>query len=69
MGRCARAVCAFEGADEAGVGLNAVPWIIQALPSAIKRNDPPPPHTGVSHCFFIVLRYARCRMRKIRVTV
>jgi len=28
-----------------------------------------PPHTGVSHCFFIVLRYARYRMRKIRVTV
>ena len=52
MGRCARAVCAFEGADEAGVGLNAVLWIIQALPSAIKRNDPPPPHTCVSHCFY-----------------
>jgi hypothetical protein len=42
----------LDGADEAGVGLNAVLWIIQALSSAIKRNDPPPPHTGVSHCFF-----------------
>jgi len=53
MSRCARAVCALDGADEAGVGLNAVLWIIQALSSAIKRNDPPPPpHTGVSHCFF-----------------
>ena len=69
MSRCARAVGYLDGADEAGVGLNAVLWIIQALSSAIKRNDPPlPPHTGVSH-FFIVLRYARCRMRKNRVTV
>ena len=45
MSRCARAVCALDGADEAGVGLNAVLWIIQALSSAIKRNDPPPPPT------------------------
>ena len=51
MSRCARAVCVLDGADEAGVGLNAVLWIIQALSSAIKRN-PLPPHTGVSHCFF-----------------
>jgi len=55
MSRCARAVCALDGADEAGMGLNAVLWIIQALSSAIKRNDPIPPHAGVSHCFFIVL--------------
>ena len=53
MSRCARAVCALDGADEAGVGLNAVLWIIQALSSAIEHNDPhPPTHTGVSHCFF-----------------
>ena len=37
------------------------------LPSNVMT--PLPPHTGVSHRFFIVLRYARCRMRKIRVTV
>jgi len=59
MGRCARAICALDGTDEAGVGLNAVPWIIQALPSATKRNDPPPPHTGVSHCFY---RIAICAL-------
>ena len=71
MSRCARALCALDGADEAGVGLNAVLWIIQALSSAIKRNDhPPSPHTPVCRTvFFIVLLYARCRMRKIRVTV
>ena len=60
MSRCARAVCALDGADEAGVGLNAVPWIIQALSSAIKRNDPLPPHTGVPHCFFY--RIAICAL-------
>ena len=43
MRQCARAVCALDGADEAGVGLNAALWIIQALSSAIKSNDPPPP--------------------------
>ena len=43
MSRCARAVCALDGADEAGVGLNAVLWIIQALSSAIKRKDLSPP--------------------------
>ena len=43
MSRCARAVRALDGADEAGVGLNAVLWIIQALSSAMKRNDPLPP--------------------------
>ena len=59
MGRCARAICALDGADEAGVGLNAVLWIIQALSSAIKRNDPLPPHTGVSHCFY---RIAICAL-------
>ena len=32
--------------------MNAVLWIIEALSSAIKRNDPLPPHTGMSHCFF-----------------
>ena len=60
MSWCARAVCALDGADEAGVGVNAVLWIIQALSSAIKRNDPPPPtHTGVSHCFY---RIAICAL-------
>ena len=52
MSRCARAVCALDGADEAGVGLNAVPWIIQALSSAIKRSDPPSPHTPVCRTVF-----------------
>jgi len=60
MSRCARAVCALDGANEAGVGLNAVLWIIQALSSAMKRNDPLPPHTGVSHCFFY--RIAICAL-------
>ena len=58
MGRCARAVCALDGADEAGVGVNAVLWIIQALSSAIKRNDPPPP---THRCVALFLSY--CDMR------
>ena len=69
MSRCARAVCALDGADEAGVGLNAVLWIIHALSSAIKHNDLPSSTHRCVALFFIVLRYARCRMRKIRVTV
>jgi len=52
MSRCVRAVCALDGADEAGVGLNAVLWIIQALSSAIKRNDPPPPTHRCVALFF-----------------
>jgi len=52
MSRCARAVCALDGADEAGVGLNAVLWIIEALLSAIKRNDPSSPHTPVCRNVF-----------------
>ena len=52
MSRCARAVCALDGADEAGVGLNAVLWIIQALSSAMKRNDPPPPTHRCVALFF-----------------
>jgi len=60
MSRCARAVCALDGADEAGVGLNAVLWIIQALSSAIKRNDPPPPtHRCVALFFY---RIAICAL-------
>jgi len=69
MSWCAGVVCALDGADEADVGLNAVLWIIQTLSSAIKRNDPPSPHTAVCRTVFILLRYARCRMRKIRVMV
>ena len=59
MSRCARAVCALDGADEAGVGLNAVLWIIQALSSAIERNDPPSPHTPVCRTVFFY-RIAIC---------
>ena len=60
MGRCARAVCALDGADEAGVGLNAVLWIIQALSSAMKRNDPPPStHRCVALFFY---RIAICAL-------
>jgi len=46
----ARAVCALVCADEAGVASNSVLWIIQALSSAIKRNDPPPTHTHTPVC-------------------
>ena len=59
MNRCARAVCALDGADEAGVGLNAVLWIIQALSSAIKRNDSPPPtHRCVALFFYCIVIWA-----------
>jgi len=62
MSRCARAVGYLDGADEAGVGLNAVLWIIQALSSAIKRNDPPSPHTPVCRTFlsYCDMRAAGC---------
>jgi len=60
MSWCARAVCALDGADEAGVGLNAVLWIIQALSSAIKRNDPPPPTHWCVTLFFY--RIAICAL-------
>ena len=59
MSRCTRAVCALDGADEAGVGLNAVLWIIQALSSAIKRNDPPPTYRCVALFFY---RIAICAL-------
>jgi len=60
MSRCARAVCALDGADEAGVGLNAVLWITQAFSSAMKSNDPPPPtHRCVALFFFL----SYCDMR------
>jgi len=63
MSRCDRAVCALDGADEAGVGLNAVLWIIQAFSSAIKRNDPPPPTHRCVTLFFLSycdMRAAEC---------
>ena len=59
MSRCARAVCALDGADEAGVGLNAALWIIQALSSAIERNNPPPP---THRCVALFYRIAICAL-------